>query len=132
MHAEIEGVVRGLETAWNQGNGGAFARYFDEDADFVNIYGTYGKGRQKIAEANEMIFRTVYAGSVVRYAVSQARFLADGIAVVHIDAQLDAPHGPLAGRHHAIPSMVMHRGADGWSIAAFQNTLVQPPPGMRP
>jgi uncharacterized protein (TIGR02246 family) len=130
--AGIDAVVAGLEAAWNAGNGVAFASYFDEYADFVNIYGMHVQGRRKIAQGHDTILRTIYAGSTVHYMVTQVRFLRDSFAVVHLNALLNAPKGPLVGTHNSIPSMVMQRKGEDWSIAAFHNTLVQPPPTMEP
>jgi len=126
----IETVVAGLETAWNAADGTAFASVFAEDADLVNVYGMHGKGKQAIADAHNMIFRTVYAGSVVRYKVTQARMIADDVALAHIAAHLEVPQGPLAGEMNAAPSVVLKRNGTEWNIVAFHNTIVQPPPPL--
>jgi hypothetical protein len=51
------------------------------------------------------------------------RLLRQDVALVHVKAVLDAPAGPLAGRHEALFSAVLTREPDGWRIAAFHNTL---------
>ena len=45
------------------------------------------------------------------------------VALVHVHSTLDAPHGPLAGRHGARFSLVLTKEAGGWQIAALHNTL---------
>ena len=45
------------------------------------------------------------------------------VALVHVHSVMDAPQGPLAGRHGARISMVLTKEAGGWEIAAFHNTL---------
>ncbi len=74
------------------------------------------------------IFRTVYAGSTMEGKVTQVRFLAPDIALVHARARLQIPRGALAGEMNSVPSMVMRRGDSGWLVASFQNTLVGNPP----
>lgn len=126
--AIIEQIVGRLEAAWNAMDGTAFAAPFAEDADFVNIRAEHIRGRQAIDEGHAAIFRTIYAGSTNRYTVETARLLRPDVAVVHVAAVLDVPHGPLAGQHRARFSMVMTKGDGGWQIAALHNTL-SPPTG---
>jgi hypothetical protein len=38
-------------------------------------------------------------------------------------ADLDAPSGPLAGRHQSIQSIVLRHEGSGWKVASFHNTL---------
>jgi len=76
------------------------------------------------------VFQTIYAGSTNRYTVEGARLLRPEVALVHVHAILEAPQGPLAGRHGARFSLVLTKGAGGWEIAAFHNTL-EAPPGPR-
>jgi uncharacterized protein (TIGR02246 family) len=126
--AALAGVLAVLEKAWNAGDGAAYGSQFAEDADFVNIFGLYGKGRQPIATAHQMIFNTVYKGSVNRLELTQARMLAADVAVAHMRASLEVPAGPMAGRIEALPSAVFVRDGGVWKIAAFHNTRIQDPP----
>jgi uncharacterized protein (TIGR02246 family) len=126
--AAIDAVATALETAWNNGDGDAFAAPFTEDADFVNIRAEFHHGRAAIAGGHLGIFRSIYAGSRNQYSVRSARLLQTDVAVAHVDALLDVPAGSLAGQHRALFSMVLVRDGSGWKIASFHNTL-QPPPG---
>jgi uncharacterized protein (TIGR02246 family) len=130
MEDIVEDIVAGLETAWNDGDGAAFASYCAEDADFVNVYGMHGLGRPAIAKAHDTILRTIYAGSLMAYSVKSVRMLAEDVALMHIDAQLWVPQGPLEGQRKALPSMVVTRQGDEWRIASFHNTFVAAPPPM--
>lgn len=125
--AAVEAVAAGMARAWNAASGAGFAADFDEDADFVNIYGLHARGRQAIADGHNMIFRTVYAGSTLQCGVEQVRYLRADIALVHLRCRLSIPQGPMAGDMASAPSMVMQRTNGGWSIMAFQNTLVKDP-----
>jgi uncharacterized protein (TIGR02246 family) len=113
-----------LEAAWNVGDGDAFAAPFAEDADFVDIRGTNHKGRAEIATGHRFIFGSIYKGSTVKYEVTAARALADGVVLAHAGATLVAPTGPLAGENRASQTMVIVRAGDAWHAAAFHNTLV--------
>ena len=123
----IARIVSALEAAWNAGDGAAFAAPMAEDADFVTIRAEHYRGRPAIAAGHAEVFRTLYAGSTNRLTLESARLLRDDVALVHVRSVLDAPSGPLAGRHEATFSAVLTREAGGWRIASFHNTLAPPP-----
>lgn len=123
----IHRVVAGLEKAWNNADGEDFGLWFQDDADFVNVYGMYAKGRGQIADGHKMIFRTVYAGSTLRAIPIKVRLLSDDVALVHMRSHLSVPRGPRTGEHDSLPSMVLARDSGAWRIAAFHNTFVRMP-----
>jgi len=125
----IDAIVAGLEAAWNAGDGRKFGAPFAADADFVTILAEHLRGREAIANGHAAIFRTIYAGSVNRFTIESLRFMKPDVALVHVDASLDAPVGPLAGRHKAKFSAVLTREPGGWQIASFHNTLASPTAG---
>ena len=122
--AAIEGIVAKLEAAWNAGDGDAFGAVFAEDADFVNIRAEHVRGRQAIADGHTGIFRTIYAGSVVQLTLESLRLLRPDVALMHVHSTLDAPSGPLKGKHEARFSAVLTRDASGWQIASFHNMTI--------
>jgi uncharacterized protein (TIGR02246 family) len=124
--AAIEKIVAELESAWNAGDGVRFGAPFSPDADFVTIRAEHFRGREAIAAGHAAIFRTIYAGSVNRYEIESARLLRPEVTLVHVQATLDVPSGPLAGRHIARFSLVLTREASGWQIASLHNTLAPP------
>lgn len=131
--AAIEDIVLGLQSAWNDADGAAYASYFEEGADFVNVYGMHVQGRDGIAKGHDMIFRTIYAGSAIALTLKHVRMLAEDIVLAHLDAQLWVPQGPLQGQLKALPSLVLRRQAgrqqsNTWQIASLHNTFVVPPP----
>ena len=123
----LEKIVGQLEAAWKAMDGSAFAAPFAADADFVNIRGEHFRGRDAIAAGHTAIFRTIYAGSTTRMTIEGARMLRAEVALVRVHSLLDAPAGPLAGRHGARFSLVLTREPGGWEIAALHNTLEAPP-----
>ena len=125
--AALESIVRQLEAAWNAMDGSAFAAPFAAEADFVNIRGDHFRGRAAIAAGHAAIFQTLYAGSTNHYTVEGVRLLRPEVALVRVHAVMDAPQGPLAGRHGARFSLVLTKEGGGWEIAALHNTLEAPP-----
>ena len=122
-------ILARLADAWNAAHGRAFGEPFAADADFVAIRGDYHHGRDAIAQGHQAIFDTIYAGSSVRFALRQARALADGVILAHARSELTAPTGPLAGEHASTITLVLVRPDQEahWQVAAFHNTLVTPP-----
>ena len=100
---------------------------FAGDADFVTIRGEHFRGRSAIGAGHTAIFRTIYAGSTVRFTVESARLLRPDVALLHVRSVLNAPSGPLAGEHSACFSMVLTKERGSWEIAGFHNTLEAAP-----
>jgi uncharacterized protein (TIGR02246 family) len=125
----IANIISKLEAAWNAGDGVAFGAPMAADADCVTIRAEHYRGRDAIAAGHSAIFRTLYAGSTIHYTLQSVRLLRTDVALVHVKTVLDAPTGPLAGRHSATFSAVLTREAEGWQVAAFHNTLAPPGDG---
>ena len=125
-YAGFEDILHALEVAWNAGDGAGFGASMTDDADSVTIRADHLKGRQEIIASHEAIFSTIYAGSRNRIVLESARMLSDEIGLVHARSVLEAPTGPLAGRHEAMFSTVMIRDGATWRITSFQITLASP------
>ena len=124
--AAVRALVGRLEAAWNAADPDAFAAEFTPDADFVNVRGDYHSGRDAVAHGHEAIWKTIYAGSAIRYSLTRLREPAPGVLLAHLDALLHVPTGPFAGAIRAIPSLVLVREAGAWRIACFHNTARPP------
>jgi uncharacterized protein (TIGR02246 family) len=120
-------VIAGLEKAWNNADGEDYGLWFQDDAEFVNVWGMYARGRKQIAEGHDLIFRTVYARSTLQIVPMNMRAISDEVAVAHMRARLSVPRGPMTGDHDALPSATLVREAGAWKIAAFHNTFVKLP-----
>lgn len=123
-----ERFYRAIGAAWNAGDGAAYGAPFAQDSEFVDVRGVkHHGGPEVIGSSHQGIFDTIYKGSSIVYELIRARLVGDGVVVANGRATLDAPAGPLAGRHHAISTVVLVRDAAasaGWSAVAFHNTLV--------
>ena len=123
LRATAESLITRLQDAWNAGDGAAFGAPFAPDADFVDIRGQRHTG-PAIAAGHQRIFDTIYAGSMVRYTLLDARELDERVILAHVRGHLSVPAGPLAGELDALASIVVVRDGDEHRIAAFHNTLV--------
>ena len=52
----------------------------------------------------------------------------DDVALAHVRAVLEAPSGPLEGRHEATYTLVLSRQNGMWEATAFHITLATPTP----
>jgi uncharacterized protein (TIGR02246 family) len=111
-----EATAAALTTAWNAGDGKAFAAEFAGDADFVNIFAMHVVGRDEIAQLHQTIFDTIYKGSRNTFTVEEVRSLGEHAAVVHIRAHLHVPSGPLAGEIVTLATAVLTREGHDWRL----------------
>jgi uncharacterized protein (TIGR02246 family) len=131
IEVDAAALARRLEDAWNAADAAAFAAPFADDGDFVNVLGMHARGRDAIAAGHDGIFRGIYAGSRVSYAVEAARLLAPDVALARLHGALTVPTGPMEGRHDGRISLVLVRDSGEWRIAAFHNTFIRDPATQR-
>lgn len=127
--ASIRQIVQQVQGGWNAHDGKAFAAPFASDADYVVVNGMSIKGRDAIEKGHVAIFTTIYKDSHNVGTVKGVRFLRPDVAVVHVEWNLEFSMGSEKRKGHAINTMIMTKDDGKWSIAAFQNTPVQPPQG---
>ena len=124
----IRDILKQIEAAWNAGDSQGFARFFAEDANFIQIYGHQGDGRPAIEGAHRIIFDTVYKGSQANYVLRSIRFVRPDVAVVFVQAHLKFWEGNEAREMDARPTFTMAKEQGQWQIVAFQNTKISPMP----
>ena len=101
---------------------------FTPDADFVNVYGMWRKGRAEIEARQGERMRTVLREARITLLDLRIRFIRPDVAIVHQthemsgmlnpDGQLMPPH-----RERSIRVVVKERGK--WLTTAFHNTIVR-------
>lgn|SRR5579875_1070426 len=122
----LHDLFQQLQEAWNQGDGHAYAAFFTEDADYINVTGAYLKGQQAIATVHQQLFETLFQGSQLEGFVKQIRFLHEGIALLHLHGRPRVPGQEIsAPEQYSIQTLVAIKRADGWRITAFHNTWIQ-------
>ena len=125
---DIRDILKQIEAAWNAGDSKAFAGFFAEDANFIQIYGHQGDGRHAIEAAHRIIFDTIYKGSQANYALRSIRFVRPDVAVVFVQAHLKFWEGNEAREMDARPTFTLAKEQGQWQIVAFQNTKISPMP----
>jgi uncharacterized protein (TIGR02246 family) len=125
-----EALVDGFVLAWNKHDMKAFAGLFTEDADFVNVAARWWKGRAEIQARHEESHATRFKTSSLTSVGTVARLLRPDLAVVHFNweltGQVDDEGKPVPPRR-GIMQMLAVKQAEGWRIAAAQNTNAAPP-----
>jgi uncharacterized protein (TIGR02246 family) len=121
--AELGEIPHRMISAWNRGDGDAFAAPFTETADFVAFEGTHLRGRGEIAAFHRELFAGAVLGTTLEGGVRFVRLLTPELAVVHAWARyrtLPGAAGPAGGRASMQLFVVVKR--DGvWSAEAMQN-----------
>jgi uncharacterized protein (TIGR02246 family) len=125
-----EALVDGFVAAWNSHDMRAFAGLFTEDADFVNVVGMWWKGRADIRAKHEESHATRFKTTTVTSTGTSVRLLRPDIAVLHatweLTGEVDAEGKPGPSRR-GVMQMVAVKQAEGWRIAAAQNTNLAAP-----
>lgn len=127
--AAIRANVEQMAKGWNMKSGAEFAKPFAEDADYVVINGAHIKGRAANAEGHQRIFDTIYKDSSLAVSVKQIRFLRPEVAVVHVESNLTFKLNGAEQKGRGLVTMIMTKEKGKWSVAAFQNTAIQPQGG---
>mgnify|MGYP000897805668 CR=1 FL=1 len=134
----VRDVIAHCETAWNAGDGHAFAAQMHDDVDFVGVLGERYRGKEIVESGHRHIFSTIYKDSKACYSVERLRFLKPDVAVAVLHQKLTShlPQAVIAStarqrqmspdlhesESRATLTLIKHAGT--WKIAAYQNTSV--------
>ena len=125
--AALKQIVQQLQDGWNAHDGKAFAAPFATDADYVIVNGMKIKGREEIEKGHTQIFTTIYKDSHNVATFKSVRFLRPDVAVAHVEWNLEFKVNGETRKGHAMNTMILTKEGGKWSIAAFQNTPIEPP-----
>jgi uncharacterized protein (TIGR02246 family) len=128
------GPIRALEarqeTAWNSHDAHAYAQLFATDADTVNVLGWWWKSRAELEQKLARAFTLVFAHSQLHIEAVTIRFLTDDVAIAHVHWSMSGAESPDGSGNNVpkkgIQTQTLQKSADGWHIAAFQNTNAVP------
>jgi len=123
--AAVRTLLQQCSDAWGDADG--YARAFTEDADYIAFDGTHAKGRHAIAESHRTLFERFLKGSRLFGETPAIRFLAPDVALIHSKgAVLRAGQQRPSRRRMSVQTVVAVKQANGWRLAAFQNTRYRP------
>jgi len=125
-----EALADGFVRAWNSHDMKAFGALFAEDADFVNVAGTWWKGRAEIQAMHERSHASRFKTSVLSKTGTRVRMARPDLAVLHVSWELTGavdPEGKALPARRGVMQMVAARQEEGWRIIAAQNTNEAPP-----
>ena len=118
-------LVAQMELAWNKNAPQGFAACFGEQADFVDMMGGHGVGRQMVEQAHRAMFNGAFAKSRIQYTIDKIKPVVPGrVVVMFLRSRLSVANGTIWCR----PTLTLRNAADGWKIAVFQNTRIADTP----
>ena len=128
--APVDAVLARLSAAWDAGDAAAYAARFTPDATYVVFDGTVLRGAEAIGDVHRWLFDGPLKGSRMSgLAVpsTDVRFLRPDVAVALVEGGGVRPDGEagVTPDRASVVSFVLVDTADGWRVAAFQNTRVQ-------
>ena len=125
----IKDVIDSLADCWNRHDMQAFAQFFTQDADFVNVIGEWWKGRPEIMQAHEHSHATMFKDSTLRILETSVRGLKPDVAIARTLWELVgmvSPKGDMVPPRNGILTNVLIKEDGHWAIVAAQNTDIVP------
>ena len=110
--AAIRKIVAEQVTAWNAGDGAAYAKHLAPEAAFTNLFGMVMYGAPAFAKRHSEILATFYKGTTKHHSIRRIRFVTPDVAIVDIDNEV---HGVKvdARRHRRAARRRREDAADG-------------------
>jgi uncharacterized protein (TIGR02246 family) len=131
-------ITRRFQEAWNSHDMAAFGHIFHADATFVNRFGTYWRGVDRIVAGHAGIHASIYSDSALAIDPPDVDPISGDAMILHFWTRLNAGAAHPAGPHQidTLILAVATRRDGEWRIQALENvTLVDPmtgAPKLRP
>jgi uncharacterized protein (TIGR02246 family) len=119
-------LMADFANAWNTHDMDALAILFHEDGTFVNVVGSYEKGREEIRQSHAAIHASFYKDSVLRAEVLDARELVPGVIVAHVTNELEGDARAPGQTARTLATYVIEQRAGLWKFTAAHNTRIVP------
>ncbi|HET8925651.1 MAG TPA: SgcJ/EcaC family oxidoreductase [Candidatus Acidoferrum sp.] len=117
------------QAGWNKHDAVAMDKDFVDDCDFVNVFGEWISGHEKLVRIHTALFAGPLRESYMRMTVEKIRFVRPDLAIVHVrERNTDRDGKPLEGDEGNRLLLVMSKERGKWWILAGQNTQVKPLP----
>lgn len=124
-----EDLARLFADCWNRGDAEGLGELFFDDADFVNVVGLWWRKRRDIERAHAYAFARYFKNARMALEEVKVRSLGERVAIVHarwtMGGQINPDETDGALRQGVIV-FVAENTADGWRVAACQNTDIAP------
>ncbi len=117
-----EAVFAAYIAAWNAHDMKAFANLFSEDADYVNAYGDWWRGRDELQAKNGEAHGSYYARTRMRADNPVVHPLNEGLALVQARWILHGDTRAKRDERLGFVTLVLTRDDDRWRIRLAQNT----------
>jgi len=127
-----EDVVVAFQTAWNEHDILALGDLFTADATFVNRFGHYVRGVDKIVALHTPIHETIYRDSTLENELIDVSRISADVTIIHFWSRLSAGTAHPAGPHKVdtLILTVLTKQQNSWRICALENvTLTNPRTG---
>lgn len=128
----IRAIVADQVTAWNAGDGQAYARHLAAGASFTNLFGMVMYGQPAFAQRHAEILATFYKGTTKHHTIRRIRFVTPDVAIVDIDNEVRGvkamPGGIVVPPDGIVKTQLMEVFArrDGrWVVEAYHNVDVK-------
>lgn len=132
--AEVSALVDEVVEAWNSHDIPRYASCFAPDADFINVIGTWWRGRDEIEQNTGRLHSGPFQHTVLTLTLAGFKEIAPGIGVAHVSTLLQG-HDASGPRRTTEPrpgimTWTVSERDGGLEIVAGQNTdiLSAPPP----
>jgi uncharacterized protein (TIGR02246 family) len=126
--SQIRAIVAAQATAWNAGDGNAYAKDVAPDVSFTNLFGMVMYGAPAFAERHRQILATFYNGTTKQHEIRRIRFVTSDVAIVDIDNSLRGvkamPAGIAVPPDGTLKTQLMEvfvRRSGRWWIEAYHN-----------
>ena len=131
--AAIRKIVAEQVTAWNAGDGAAYAKHLAPEAAFTNLFGMVMYGAPAFAKRHREILSTFYKGTTKHHSIRRIRFVTPDVAIVDIDNEVRGvkamPPGIVVPPDGVVKTQLMEvfvrRGGE-WRIEAYHNVDLKP------
>ena len=126
---QLKQLVVEMAQAWKRHDADAYAAQFTDDAEHINAYGMWWRGRTEIASSMKFVLNKIYPANPISADQVSVQSLAKDLAVVQYRWQLRSYTDPDGTRHEnpqgRITQVVVKEPA-GWRIRYFQSTFINP------
>lgn len=122
-------IAASFAAGWNAHDMMALGAVFHDDAAFVNVIGTYMRGRADIEQRHGLAHAGPYLNSTLTMEVLDARQVVPDLIVTHVRSEVRGDERAPGQVRPALLTAAIERRAGAWKIIAAHNTMIVAPPG---